>query len=209
MGLPVNTRSPHGYHDIQADVDDKEIPRQADLPENPQAQQSAQHRRYRARCADCEVWAGMRNAADQPTEDEAAEINHAEIERLNAALQNAAPKHKAKHVCKQMNRIGMKKAVTDQPPILVALKRLRIQGAIAQQNIQRYLCRAGLRHTERENNDIGADQQLCHAARKFKETLCSAAHCFPWELGVSQIGRSSQELVTPRARAPPAPPDRS
>src|SRR5215467_12503850 len=205
MGLPVNTRSPYGYHDIQADVDDKEVPRQADLAENPQAQQGPQHCRYRARCADCEVWPGMRNTAGDSTEDQAAKIDHGEIERLNAPLQKAAPKHKAKHVCKQMNRIGMQKAVTDQPPIFVALKRLRIQGAITQQNIQRDLCRARLRHTERENNDVGADQQLCHAARKFEETLCPAAHCCPWELGVC----SPRELVTPRARAPLAPPDRS
>src|SRR5262249_23322089 len=31
MCLPVNTRSADGYHDVQSDVDDKEIPWQADL----------------------------------------------------------------------------------------------------------------------------------------------------------------------------------
>src|SRR5215470_10776494 len=179
MRLPVDTRSAYGDHDIQSDIDHKKVPRQADLPENPQAKQGAQHGRYRARCADCKVWTGMRDTADDPAEDQAAEINHGEIERPDAPFQKAAPEHEAKHVCKEMNRIGMQKAITDKPPIFVTVKRLRIQGAITQQYIQRDLCRAGLRHAECENNDIGANQQLRYATGEFKEASCTAGHCFP------------------------------
>src|SRR5262245_66074029 len=95
MRLPVNTRSACRYHDIQPDVDDKEIPRQIDLSEYPQAQQRAQDRRYSARCADRDIWAGVRNAAHNPAEHGAAERGQGEVERLNAPREGAATEETA------------------------------------------------------------------------------------------------------------------
>src|SRR5262245_47622953 len=194
MRLPVNTRSAHGYHDIQSDIDDKEIPRQIDFSENPQAQQRAQDCRYRARCADREVWAGMRNVADDPTEDEAAEINQGEIERLHPPFQKSAPKYQAKHVSEQVNGIGMKKPIRDEPPIFMAVERLGIHRAVPKQHFARKARAARLRHTKREDEDVDAEQQLRHPVRDIKKTFGAIRHSYRDSLSIDTSLRSPNQL---------------
>src|SRR5215510_3353094 len=171
MRLPVNPRSAYGDHDIQSDIDDKEVPRQVDLAENPQAQQRAEDCRYRARCADREVRAGMHKVADDPAEDEAAEINQGEIERLHAPFQQSTPQDEAKHVCEQVNGTAMEESMGDQPPIFMAIECLGVHRAVSKQHFGRKVRAARLRHTKREDDDIDAEQQLRHPAWNIEETF--------------------------------------
>src|SRR5262245_40555996 len=71
MCPPIDPRRTCGEGDIQANIDGKEIPRQVDLAENPQAQQRAQHSRDRARRADREVGSMMSDIATNRRHDQA------------------------------------------------------------------------------------------------------------------------------------------
>src|SRR5262245_4861532 len=120
----------------------------------------------------------MHNVADNPAEDEAAQINQGEIERLHAPFQKSTPKDEAKHVCKQVNGAAMKKPISDEPPIFMAVERLGVHRTISKQHFSRKVRTARLRHTKREDEDIDAEQQLRHPAWNIEETLGVARHSY-------------------------------
>src|SRR5262249_27878785 len=121
----------------------------------------------------------MRKVADDPAEDEAAQINQGEIERLHAPFQKSTPQYEAKHVCEQVNGIAMEESIGDEPPIFMAIERLGVHRSIPKQHFGRKVRTPRLRQTKREDEDVDAEQQLRHPVRNIKETpgVVRHSHC--------------------------------
>src|SRR5215813_8092060 len=134
----------------------------------------------------------MGHVADDPTEDEAAQVDQGKVERLHTSFQKSAPKDEAKHVSEQVNRIGMKEPICDKPPIFMAIERLRVHRSISKQHFRCKARTARLEQTKREDQDIDAEQQLRHSARNIKETLCVARH---WRCHSIDYRCSANELT--------------
>ena len=130
-------------------------------------------------------------------------IDQGEIERAQTPFERAAPKHQAQHVAENVKRTGMQETCGDHPPILAALERVGIHGAVTEQQLGRNIRLPGLHHAQ-------AVDERCSRARSswtvetgdFRTKAREAIDEIRWAI-------SAMIAVSSSVRAPPARPDRS
>src|SRR6185312_15079414 len=102
----------------------------------------------------------MAEITDDPSSHQPGKIDECEIERPQTFFEQPAPKHEAQHIPEDMQRIGMQETGGDEPPILAALDRAGVHGAVTKQELRRNAHVLRLSDTQQENRGIYAKKQL-------------------------------------------------